>query len=306
MTAIDKTDPRAGFGPASGVHGNRPRQPQGLFWRIGLNLPGAAGLAIVVAVLALSLAAPWVAPFDPYQQNILNSLKPPSLASGHLLGTDQLGRDLLSRILYGGRLPIALVCGAVAVALVFGVLLGVVAGLRGGWFDEITGRLAEVKMSFPTILLALLLLAFVGVSNLNLFLIIMLTMWTAPYRLARAQAQTLRAMVFVDIAGMFGASRMQVVFGHVLPNMLPVLVVTASNSLMGGIGIFSTLSYLGFGIQPPATDWGQMIASGQSQLMGAWWLALMPAAVLSIFLLGIQLFADWLAERLSVSAMNAR
>lgn len=270
---------------------------------IGMTLPGAVGLCLVALVVGMTIFAPWVAPYAPNAQDLYNLYAAPSLQSGHLLGTDGIGQDLFSRIIYGGRMPLLIAGSACVLSAILGVGLGLVAGARGGWVDQALGRLADIQLALPSIVLALVLLAFFGTSIFNLILVIALATWPIQFRLARAQALTLKRQNFIEAAAMAGGSSTQIILRHYLPNVLPLAIVTSTLNLSTSLLLEASLSYLGLGVQPPTPAWGQMVATGQSQLGAAWWLSVAPGVMLMLLILGVQLSGDWLADRLSVRGM---
>lgn len=272
-------------------------------FRLKGNAQGVVGGLLVGFVVAFTLLAPWIAPFSPSDQDLYSLYAPPSLSSGHLLGTDAIGQDMLSRVLYGGRLPLLIVASAVLLSAFVGVTMGLLAGAKGGWVDEIFGRMADIQLALPSILLALVLLAFAGVSVLNLIIVIALATWPIQFRLTRAHTMSLQKQNFIEAAAMLGGTTWSIILRHSLPNVMPLVIVTSTLNFSTGLLLEASLSYLGLGIQPPTPDWGQMVAAGQTQLGAAWWMAIAPGAPLLMLLLGFQMLGDWLAERLSVQGL---
>ncbi|WP_011583048.1 MULTISPECIES: ABC transporter permease subunit [Chelativorans] len=278
-------------------------QPQRGRIRIGMTVPGAIGISLVVLIVGLTILAPSISPFSPSDQDLYNLYAAPNLNSAHILGTDAIGQDLLSRILYGGRMPLLIAGSACLLSAIVGVGLGVLAGARGGWIDQFLGRLADIQLAMPSIILALVLLAFAGVNLINLVIVITLATWPSQFRLTRAHAMSLRRQNFIEAAEMGGGSTGQIILRHYLPNVMPLAIVTTTLNLSTSLLLEASLSYLGLGVQPPTPDWGQMVAAGQSQLGAAWWLSVAPGVMLMLLILGIQLSGDWLAGRLSVRGM---
>lgn len=268
-----------------------------------ISAGGAIGLVLVAFVLLVSLLAPWIAPYSPIEQDLYNLFAAPSLTNGHLLGTDAIGQDLLSRVMHGGRLPLLIAGTACILSGIVGLGLGLLAGARGGWVDQVISRTADIQLALPSILLALMFLAFAGVNLFNLIVVIALALWPIQFRLARAHAMTLRRQNFIEAAAMSGGSLPAIILRHYLPNVLPLAIVTTTLNLSTSLLLEASLSYLGLGIKPPTPDWGQMVAAGQTQLGAAWWLSVAPGVMLLLLILGIQLFGDWLSGRLSVKGL---
>jgi peptide/nickel transport system permease protein len=266
------------------------------------NAIGVFGLALTAAVVLLVICAPLITRINPTAQN-LNAVMLPPGSPGHLLGTDQLGSDMLSRVLYGGRAPLFIVLTSVLLASVFGVGLGLISSMRGGWFDQVASRLADIQLAIPVVLLAITVLVFTGASEWTLIPMIAMASWPTQFRVIRAQASSLRHVAFVEAASVSGGSALSVVLRHLLPNVLPIVIVNSTLSFSNGLVIESGLSFIGLGVQPPTPDWGQMVAAGQSQLGAAWWLSVCPGVALALLLLGVQLSGDWLAARLSVDGL---
>ncbi|MBJ3777503.1 ABC transporter permease [Acuticoccus mangrovi] len=269
------------------------------------GVQGIVGLALMGMVIIPVIFAPLIAPYSPTALNLSNVLAGP-MTGGHILGTDQLGRDLLSRVLYGGRVPLIVVTAAVLLASIVGVVLGMTAGYLGGWIDQAVSRFADIQLSIPSLLLALVMLAFAGSSLTTLILVIALGSWPAQFRIVRAQSISLRKMPFVEAAVVGCVPAHAILRRHFLPNVMPMVVVTATLSLSAGLLIVASLGFLGLGIRPDTPDWGAMIAIGQTQLGRSWLLAVAPGVALLLLLLGVQLVGDWLADRFSVQGLLAR
>jgi peptide/nickel transport system permease protein len=294
----DRSSGRPAPGAPSGAGQRDGRRP---WWR---NLTGAVGGAILLAAAAVSIFAPQIAPYGLNDQDLTDILAPPSGA--HLLGTDELGRDVLSRVIYGGREALFVTVLAVAIAVTIGFTLGVTAALARSWVDTLIGRLADIQLSVPAILLALVVLALAGSSTPLLIAVLALSSWVVIFRVVRSQARTIAGQAYVEAARLSGAGTRAIIRRHVLPGTLPLLVVTAALTFSGVLIVESTLGYLGLGVQPPNADWGEMIYDGQAHLAIAWWVSLSPGAALVIVIIGMQLFADWLAERFSITALGNR
>ena len=249
------------------------------------------GLLIVVLYLLVAIGGPWIAPYDPTAINFDVQLSPPTWANP--FGADQVGRDILSRVVVATRLDLALAVGAVSGALVIGSLLGMVAGYAGGWVDEGLMRLMDVIQSFPAFILALGVVAALGQGLLNILLVVALINIPAYARLMRTQMVALRDRQFVAAARLAGNSHSRIVLRHLLPNTLAPVLAIASLNVGWAILTTAGLSFLGIGVQPPTPEWGQMIASGMTDLgTGVWWTSLFPGAALFVFVLGCNLLGD--------------
>jgi peptide/nickel transport system permease protein len=260
----------------------------------------AAGLAGLLALTLAGVAAPLLAPGNPYAQARAERLAPPSAA--HPFGQDALGRDVLSRVLYGARLSLAVGAAVVLVSLTVGVALGALAGWAGGWLDEALGRLIDVLLAFPGLLLAIALAAVLGPSLGNVVLALSLLGWTGYARLARAEVASLRRRDFVTAAAALGARPAHVVVRHLLPLATPVLLVQASFGMAGAIVAEASLSFLGLGVPPPLPSWGAMIDEGRSFLLVAPHLTLFPGLALAATALSLQLLGDGLGAVLDARA----
>lgn len=258
---------------------------------------GVLGLAIILVLLILALFAPWLAPHDPNYSELADKLIPP-FTEGHLLGTDQLGRDILSRLIYGSRISLSIGLYASVISGVIGVLVGLVAGFYGRWIDTILMRLVDVQLSFPFILLALFLSGILGAGFTNLLITLVITSWVQYARLARGEVLALREKEFVTAAYALGMRPVRIMLHHILPNIItPVIVVTSLN-LAQLIVAEAAISFLGFGVQPPQISWGNMLAEGRDYLINAWWLATFPGVALAFAALGVNLTGDWLRDTL--------
>ncbi|RJG40611.1 ABC transporter permease [Mesorhizobium sp. DCY119] len=269
-----------------------------------LPLRGLIGFALVSFVVVVAIFAPWIAPNNPNASDLSALMSPPSLASGYIFGTDDLGRDLLSRVIYGAR-PVMLVVGIAAVlAVLLGALLGVIAGFSGRRTDLVISRIADIQFSIPGLILALLALALFGTHIGNLIAVLALESWPLHYRVARSYTQNVRTQGYMEAAWLSGVSSWRSVLRHVVPGLLPLLVATGTISASFIVMTEAGLSFIGLGIQPPTADWGLMIAQGKSQLGAAWWLSVIPALALIVLLLGVQLLGDHLSEKLSLIGEN--
>ena len=262
----------------------------------------AAGGLFVLALAVVAVAAPWLAPQDPTRQSLRGRLAAPTLegADGraHLLGTDHLGRDVLSRVIWGARVSLLVGFAAVIVGGVMGATLGILAGYRGGWADSVIMMLADAQLAFPFILLAIGIIAVLGPSFPTLIVVIGLSGWMSYARVLRSQVLVLRSREFVDAIHALGGSVGRVIARHILPNVLSTLVVIATLELARAIVLEATLSFLGLGIQPPTPAWGGMIYEGREYLDSAWWISTFPGLVLMLTSLVVSRTGDWLRDLL--------
>ncbi len=252
------------------------------------------GLAIVLALLAVALAAPLLATHSPITQHLADRLAAPSAA--HWLGTDELGRDIYSRIVYGTRLTLAVVLLVAVIVGPVGLLVGIVAGYLGGWVDTVLMRTTDVFLAFPRLILALAFVAVLGPGIENAIIAIAITLWPPYARLARAETLTIRNSDFIAAARMQGASTLRIVLGHVAPLCMSSLIVRLTLDMAGIILTAAGLGFLGLGAQPPAPEWGAMIASGRAYLLDQWWVATMPGIAIFIVSLGFNLLGDGLRD----------
>ena len=264
------------------------------------NKAALLGLAVVLAVATSALAAPLIAPFDPLAQEIANRLKPPGWvgteARLRLLGTDHLGRDILSRLIFGARISIIIGLSAVMLAGTLGTLIGLIAGYEGGRVDDLCMRLTDTMLAMPFILLALAVIAVLGPSLLNIIMVLGVTSWVSYARVVRAEVLTLRTREFIAAAQALGGGGLRIVFRHLLPNVLTPVIVIATLEVARMIILESALSFLGLGVQPPTPTWGGMLADGRAYLSTAWWLATFPGLCIMLSVLGINLLGDWLRD----------
>ncbi|HZF04267.1 MAG TPA: ABC transporter permease [Patescibacteria group bacterium] len=255
------------------------------------------GLGLTLAVIVVALAAPWLAATDPMVTDFASSLKPPG-SPGHPLGTDQLGRDLLARVLYGARLALFIGACTVVVTAVVGGLLGLVAGFVERWPATAIMRLADVQLSFPFILLALTINAIVGLGLRNIILSLSAAGWVVYARVVRGEVLSVKQREYVHAAAALGVGRPRLLFRHVLPNVAPSIVVVASLQFSQFVVAEAAISFLGFGVQPPTPAWGSMLSESRDFIYVAWWLAAFPGAALALTALGVNLLGDWLRDTL--------
>lgn len=264
---------------------------------------------VVLAVAVLSaLFVSWLAPFDPYAQNIaLRNLPPMTTSDGgtHLLGTDALGRDELSRLMLGAQISLTVGVASVLVSGLVGTVIGLIAGYYRGWFDDVVMRFVDLQMSVPSLLIALLVLYLAGPSFLNIVLVLAVTRWMVYARVARGLVLSLREVLFVEASRALGASNFRIIMRHLLPNLLAPIMVLATLELAVMMLTEASLSFLGLGIQPPESSWGLMLAEGREYLTSAPWLVAVPGLAILVTTLSVNIIATWLRSR-STLATYAR
>jgi peptide/nickel transport system permease protein len=260
----------------------------------------ASGGAFVAVLALMALAAPWIAPQDPERQSLRARLSAPTLQAmdgrAHLLGTDHLGRDVLSRLVYGARVSLTVGFAAVLVGGLVGATLGIMAGFRGGWLDSVVMTIADAQLAFPFILLAIGIIAVLGPSFPTLVMVIGLSGWVAYARVLRSQVLTMRGREFVDAIRALGGSVPRILVRHVLPNVMASLVVIATLELARAVVLEATLSFLGLGVQPPTPSWGGMVQEGREYLDSAWWISTFPGIVLMATSVVVSRTGDWLRD----------
>jgi peptide/nickel transport system permease protein len=267
-----------------------------LSWlRMKRNKLAMIGLLITVALVLMAIFAPLLAPYDPITQNLQERLQPP-LTAGHWLGTDDFGRDIWTRILYGSRITLYIVLLVILTAPVFGLLVGTVAGYFGGWVDQVLMRITDIFLAFPKLILALALVAVLGPGMVNAVLAIAITSWPPYARVARAETLTVRNSDYIAAVKLQGAGAMRVIWGHVMPMCLPSVIIRVTLDMAGVILTAAGLGFLGLGVQPPVPEWGLMISAGRKFLFEQWWVATMPGLAIFIVSLGFNLLGDGLRD----------
>jgi peptide/nickel transport system permease protein len=255
---------------------------------------------ILLGLVATALLSSYVAPHNPVRERLVDRLLPPAWSEDgewrYLLGTDHLGRDLASRIIYGSRVSLVVGIAAVAIGGALGIALGVTAGFLGGRTDEVIMAVADMQLAFPTILLAIAIIAVLGPSFINLVMVIGISGWVTYARIARGQVLSLREQEFVEAIKAQGGSQWRIVWRHILPNVLSPLIVVATLDLARTIILESTLSFLGLGIQPPTPSWGGMLSDGREYLLSAWWIATFPGVALMLTALSFNRLGDWIRD----------
>jgi peptide/nickel transport system permease protein len=260
-------------------------------------------MACILTVFVLvALLAPLLAPFDPARQSLIQRLRPPGHTTAQgvtfLLGTDDLGRDLLSRVLHGARASMAVAVASVSVSLLIGGALGMLAGWRRGWVEVVIMRFVDVMLSIPAILLAVLAVAVVGPGFQTLILVLGLTRWPRYARVAYAQTLQVATLPYIRAAELAGAKTPRLLLWHVLPNIAGPLVVVATAEFGLMILFEAGLSFLGLGIQPPTPSWGTIMSAGRQYLERAWWLTVFPGGCLFLLVLSVNVLGDWLRDRI--------
>jgi peptide/nickel transport system permease protein len=261
------------------------------------RVPFIVGLTILILTVLAALFAPLLTPYDPNSVDILNALAPPG-TPGHLLGTDQFGRDELTRLLYAARIDILIAFGATSFCLVTGSMIGLASGFLGGRVDAILMRIVDIVFAFPFIVLVLTIIAILGPGLRNMFISIWLVGWVPYARLVRGEVLVAKRQEYVLAARALGFKRPRVMFGHVLPNVLAPAIVFSMLDAVNNVGLGAALGFLGLGVQDPQAEWGKMISDSQNFLATNWWLPTMPGIAIAVFGLGLSLIGDGLADRL--------
>lgn len=260
------------------------------------NRLSVAGAVLVGVVFMVSIAAPVLAPYDPASIDVKNILVGPTPA--HPLGTDELGRDVLSRMIWGSRVSLRVGFAAVGIATLIGIILGAIAGYYGGNLDSIIMRAVDIMLSIPTVFLILTLIAILEPNIWNIMIAIGLTSWMEPARLIRAEFISLKEREFVVAARAIGASDLRIIMRHILPNGLSPILVSATMGIGGAILIESGLSFLGLGVQPPTPSWGSLLSSGKDNIEIAWWLSVFPGTAILLTVLGYNLVGEGIRDAL--------
>jgi len=260
------------------------------------NRLAMSGAVVVLLLFLVSAAAPLLAPYDPSDIDIKQILIGPT--GSHLLGTDQLGRDVLSRMIWGSRISLKVGFVAVGIATVIGIAFGAVSGYYGGWVDGIMMRFVDIMLCFPSFFLILAVIAFLEPSIRNIMVVIGLTGWMGIARLVRAEFLSLREREFVVSAKALGASDVRIIFRHILPNSMAPVIISATLGVAGAILTESALSFLGIGVQPPTPSWGNILTAGKDNIEIAWWLSFFPGLAILITVLGYNLLGEGIRDSL--------
>ena len=262
--------------------------------RFSQNPLAMVGLTILVLLLLVAIFAPWIAPFPMNEQNLGRRLLPPS--SAHWFGTDELGRDIFSRVVYGSRITLQITCLVAVIAAPIGLLFGTVSGYFGGWTDTIMMRITDIFLSFPGLILALAFVAALGPGIRNAVIAIALTVWPPIARLARAETLTVRSSDYIAAIQAQGAQAWRIVVKHIMPMCLSSVIIRITLNMAGIILTAAALGFLGLGAQPPMPEWGAMLSTGRQYLLGSWFLAAAPGLAILVVSLGFNLFGDGLRD----------
>lgn len=266
-------------------------------WSLLRRLPWLP-LLIIVTVVFVGVFAPLLTTHSPYDPSLPNRLRPPSWSGGHLLGTDTMGRDMLTRMFFGARVTLIVAALTILVGGGVGLALGITAGYAGGRVGSIIMRTVDATMSFPTILIALLLAVTMGPGLKTVIIAVSLIIWARFARLVRGEVLALREKDFIDHAKVIGCSDLRIMAFHIVPNVLNTFMVLVSLEVGYVIVVEATLSFLGAGIPPPTPSWGQMVSEGRQYISSAWWISLVPGAAITLVVLSLNLFGDWLRDYL--------
>lgn len=268
------------------------RSPAGLF-----------GFLIIVVLLFLGLLGDWLAPHDPYSAELTKKLLPP-MTEGHLLGTDQLGRDIFSRIISGTKISILVGLTTAVLAGFIGTVVGIVAGYFRGWVDTVLMRIVDVQLSFPFILLVLVINAVIGAGLQNIILSLVIAGWVSYARVIRSEVLALREKEFVLACVALGVPKWEILVKHIVPNLYTPIIILSSLQVASFIIAEASISFLGFGVQPPQPAWGNMLNEGKDYIFSAWWLITFPGIAIVLTALGVNLFGDWLRDMLDPESKN--
>lgn len=272
--------------------------------RVIQNPLALAGLIIIGLISLMAIFAPWIAPFDPDAINVKAILLTPSL--DHIMGTDGLGRDVWSRMLFGARISLLVGIVAVGISTLIGIMLGAIAGYYRGWVDTVIMRFVDIMLSIPTFFLILAVIAFLTPSIWNIMIVIGLTSWMGVTRLVRAEFLSLRGQEFVLASQTLGAKDYRLIFRHLLPNSLTPIIVSSVLGVASAVLVESGLSFLGLGVQAPQASWGNILTDGKEYIEFAWWLSLFPGLAILITVLGYNLLGEGLRDALDPRTSNKK
>ena len=266
-----------------------------IFWaRFKRNRLAVLGGIAVVCLFAAAVFSPVVSPYEPDDINVRHILEPPGIK--HPFGTDDLGRDILSRVIWGSRISLSVGFVAVGIATVIGIILGAISGYYGGWIDRIIMRFVDIMLSIPTFFLLLAVIAFLEPSIWNIMIVIGLTSWMGVTRLVRAEFLTVKEREFTHAARALGASDLRIIFNHILPNSMAPVLVSAVLGVAGAILVESALSFLGIGVQPPTASWGNILTAGKDNIEIAWWLSVFPGLAILVTVLAYNLLGEGIRD----------
>jgi peptide/nickel transport system permease protein len=262
------------------------------------NRPAVAGLALIALLYIIALIAPYLAPFDPTAQHDIARTSYLSPSATHWLGTDKFGRDILSRILYGARISLSIGFIATAISVTIGTLIGAIAGYFGGKVDAVLMRFTDMVLAFPRLVLLIMIVALFSPSITVIILVLGLTQWPGTTRIVRGDVLSLREREYVQAARALGMGRARIILRHLIPNVLAPVIVTATLGIGNTIVMEASLSFLGLGVQAPTPTWGNMVAEGRDNLLGAWWVATFPGLIIVAVVLAFNLVGDGLRDAL--------
>ncbi|WP_262030429.1 ABC transporter permease [Microvirga sp. Mcv34] len=259
----------------------------------------AAAIVVLIFVL-LAVLAPWIAPHDPYETDLLRRLQPPAWMEGgewsYILGCDALGRDILSRIIYGSQVSITIGLAVVLISTAIGTVLGLAAGYMRGWVDIAISRVVDILLGFPYLIFAIALMAMMGPGLQNIILALVYKEWVVPARVVRGEVLAAREMEYVEAARAIGAPRLHIMFREILPNILSPVIVVSTIRMAHVIILEASLSFLGIGVQPPTASWGSMVADGRSFVLDAWWVSTFPGIAILVLVLSINVASQGLRD----------
>ncbi|MDQ0154851.1 ABC transporter permease [Robertmurraya andreesenii] len=267
------------------------------FRKLSRSWTGMLGFSLIILLLLLSVFGGLIAPFDPMDAPLRERLLPP-LTDGHILGTDQLGRDILSRIIAGTKVSVIIGLATALLAGLIGTVVGVIAGYFRGWIDVVLMRIVDVQLSFPFILLVLVISAVLGAGLTNIVISLALAGWVVFARVIRSEVLAIREKEFITAAIATGVPKFEILFRHILPNIFTPIIILVSLQMGTYIIAEASVSFLGFGVQPPTPAWGNMLNEGKDYIFGSWWLITFPGIAIIITTLGVNLFGDWLRDTL--------
>jgi peptide/nickel transport system permease protein len=282
--------------PTAIAAAGRPVRTLSFLRRLNLRGPLLVGLIILGLTILMAIFAPLLAPYSPIEQD-LNATFAPPFSPGHLLGTDNYGRDVLSRILFGARLDLQIGFVSVLFPFIAGSLIGVVTGYLGGWLDNVVMRIVDVLLAFPFLVLVIALMTLLGPGLSNLYIAVGVFGWITYARLVRGETLVARNLEYVQAAKAIGCTDRRVIVNHLAPNVMAPSLVYVFTGIVGAILTGASLSFLGLGPQPPTPEWGAMIAEGRQFLLQAWWMPTLPGLALLITGISFSLIGDGLAER---------
>lgn len=258
------------------------------------------GLVFLAVIVLIAILTPFIAPMDPLVQNIERRLMPPMTVNEegltHWLGTDQLGRDVLSRLIYGSRVSIMIAAGAVFIGGAIGLIVGLVSGYSGGWIDSVLMRFIDMQLAFPFLLLALTMVSILGSSIMNVVLVLSVTSWISYAKVVRSSVLSVKYLEFIEATRATGTSKLTILFRHILPHVLSPFIVVASFQVATLIIAESSLSFLGLGVPASEPTWGAMLADGREYMTDAWWIAIYPGIMLMLVAMSANLFGDGLRD----------